>query len=681
MKNKMFITLLTLVSFASQTAFAVSLGEDQVTIGKKGSSANKAINLGVGSLRYNTSTGQLEFSNDGTNFSGVGSGSGSGSGYNIITTNPDFESSTAAWTNSGGTFSAVSSGSNLLFGKGSVTFQASASGQYFESASYTIPNGLLGKPCQVGIWQQGGDANLQLMAVDGSNVVVPGSTITLAAQSSSKPVVQTFQCPASGTIKLRVTSTAASALAAFDRAYVGELSTQQVSQAQWVGSVLISGCAANYSLSVTTSPQNFTAASGCTVTASGNVSAPGSQIPGVVLNGNGAGQYVFQATSLFGETAATSSSQVAYLFSDGTKTSPEINTFGGTQQANPVGQGPLIKGSINYSANPAGTTVQIQAKGTGGTALIANSAAYPLLIDVYYFPTQSQTAYRADQTPASWSGYHNNSCTWSNTSSGAFAEMGSGVAGCALVERKNRNMGSVTGYGASSGSSALPGIVFTPPRTGRWRISANFIAMVGSTNAALFQLVDGSGTQIATAASSTIGNSTRGNLTLSGIYDVTSSGSPVTIKIQAGATAAALASIQSLGLITNAIEWEVEELDAPLAMPFVLNQVSSTNANGTRIESVSVGGGVPCTVSPCSFTQNGNWVSSVTRSSTGQYLVNFNAGIWSAAPICFMTLQDFGGSGIGGGITTTTTSSVLVGTTNAGAQVDKPFNVMCHGAK
>jgi hypothetical protein len=50
----------------------------------------------------------------------------------------------------------------------------------------------------------------------------------------------------------------------------------------------------------------------------------------------------------------------------------------------------------------------------------------------------------------------------------------------------------------------------------------------------------------------------------------------------------------------------------------------------------------PCTSSPCTITsQSGSWISSMTRSSTGNYTVNFQTGIFSGAPSCSMTGYQF----------------------------------------
>lgn len=134
--------------------------------------------------------------------------------------NPGFENGKARWVNSGGTFSLVTSGSNLLFDRVSATFQATAAGQYFETVAQAVPQSLAGNPCQVGIYYKGGDTNLVLAAYDNSGNQYAQRTFAASASTVFYPVG--FTCPAAGTlIKLRVYSTAASALIAVDNSGLG----------------------------------------------------------------------------------------------------------------------------------------------------------------------------------------------------------------------------------------------------------------------------------------------------------------------------------------------------------------------------------------------------------------------------------------------------------------------------
>jgi hypothetical protein len=106
--------------------------------------------------------------------------------------------------------------------------------------------------------------------------------------------------------------------------------------------------------------------------------------------------------------------------------------------------------------------------------------------------------------------------------------------------------------------------------------------------------------------------------------------------------------------------------------------VVTNNTSMERMERVSVS---TCTSSPCTISsQSGSWVTSVTRSSTGLYAINFASGIFSSAPTCITnaTVSPPGTVSALQGIPTT--SSVSVGTRNiSDVQTDYAFSTICMG--
>lgn len=134
--------------------------------------------------------------------------------------NGGFESGKANWTASGGTFTAVTSGTNLLNGKGSFTWDASASGQTLTSQAVTIPKGYYGQNCEAEIVAQvpSGDASHYVESFDGSNVV---GRSTIVSSTTPRKNTVTFPCPSSGTIALRVYANADEPLIAGDLGYLG----------------------------------------------------------------------------------------------------------------------------------------------------------------------------------------------------------------------------------------------------------------------------------------------------------------------------------------------------------------------------------------------------------------------------------------------------------------------------
>lgn len=254
--------ILALLLFTTQ-AFGAGVQEDEFQLGKPSSSSDKVLtfkgptvkklkhksgtnelvydgnNLTVGdgtasdkvlkfdkgsgspSIKFNNSSGKLEFSHDNVTFKAIGSGSGSGgSGLNLIE-NSGFEDGTVGYSNTGGTVAVVSSGSNLLFDLKSVTFTASGSGQIFETAAITVPEGLKGTNCLARIKYKGGDANWIFEATDSSNVAL-GTPVTLKTSSVVTEAIDNFICPSSGSIKWRLRSTAAAALVALDNVKLGD---------------------------------------------------------------------------------------------------------------------------------------------------------------------------------------------------------------------------------------------------------------------------------------------------------------------------------------------------------------------------------------------------------------------------------------------------------------------------
>lgn len=268
MKNYVQIFMAAML-FASNAAFGAAITDDKVTIGKPGSSSNKEIIYGTGgkklthkpatseldfngnnltigdgttaskvlkfntggspaSIRYNNSTSKIEFSNDNAVFKAIGSGGGGGSGGIELLDNPGFEDGhNVNWTNSGGTFAAVTSGSNLLFDLKSATFTASGSGQYIRSTAVAIPAGLYGGACLARIMYKGGDANWKLQVVDGTGTLVVADTknveLVLKANSGTNavPAEIGFTCPSSGSISLQLISTAAAAQIYLDNTHLG----------------------------------------------------------------------------------------------------------------------------------------------------------------------------------------------------------------------------------------------------------------------------------------------------------------------------------------------------------------------------------------------------------------------------------------------------------------------------
>lgn len=151
--------------------------------------------------------------------------------------------------------------------------------------------------------------------------------------------------------------------------------------ATYIGTVDF-GAAANCSWSVNSATfSNFSADTDCNAgTASGNVTAPGTKIPAVVLNVTStADRYVFIAK---GQFRLGSAAACAYRFSDGTNSSLQ-------QLGDISGRSYMIEGGITFGSTGS-KTVQIQASyldsSAGDCRLDANADYSHVSIDVYRYP-------------------------------------------------------------------------------------------------------------------------------------------------------------------------------------------------------------------------------------------------------------------------------------------------------
>lgn len=170
-----FLNLLFLIIFAfvSNAGFAATIGEDQVVIGKPGSTGNKQIKLGSKIIRDNQTSGKLEYSNDGSIFQAIGSGSGSGgAGAFSIAVNPGFEDGIASgWTATASTLSATTT-ANALLGSISASFDPSLQNDYLRSGYLNVPKGLRGAACEARFLYTGADRNIYAKVETESGVVL-----------------------------------------------------------------------------------------------------------------------------------------------------------------------------------------------------------------------------------------------------------------------------------------------------------------------------------------------------------------------------------------------------------------------------------------------------------------------------------------------------------------------------
>lgn len=523
-------------------------------------------------IRWNETGQQLEFSTDGINYSGIGSGSGGGSsGINLITTNPDFENGIAlGWTNTGGAFLPVSSGSNLLFGKGSATFQAFSVNQSVQTSLYLIPIGLQGQACQVNTTYKGGDGNINLYVLDQSDAII--AQVAMPASTNPTNAIATFTCPASGSLRFQLKSTSAmSSAIAFDRNYMGEnTSLIQLSQAQLVGNLHYPGTA-SCDWTATTSGAgtwvDFGVGSSCPVaTATGNIQPPATKIPGFQAALT-PGDYIMLVTGSFWNGV---NGDVGWArMTNGLDVSLDNPTI-----FSPAVPSAILNGNaIFHMVVTDGTlrTYKMQSAGTSGgiTQIGADTGeGNDFNITIIRMPSGPELALRPNQVANSWSGYHTANCTWGQGGT-SYADITTGdSSGCTLVQRTNTNFGVVTSTDDGTPGNTTPGIIFTPTRVGKYYVCANPIVFSGTAAAqSSYRLVDGDGFVVSEIGKFDQTIIFEHNVQICGLYQATSI-APKTLKIQVKATSGS-ANIDG-NANQSAVEWSIFQVDQNLPAPIVI---------------------------------------------------------------------------------------------------------------
>ncbi len=687
-----------------------------ITFNRNQGGANPAI-------RWNESGTQLEFTNDGTNYTGIGSGSGSGSGLNLITTNPDFENGVAlGWTTTGSqAFLPVTAGSNLLFGKGSATFQAFTGAASFQSSLYTVPVGLQGKPCSVALYYKGGDNNIQLQALDASSNVL--ASVPFSAQTSTAFLSAPFQCPSSGQVRMRVVSTSASALVAVDRTYLGEQNNlSQISQASFFGAMVKKSSDPNCQVDYGTVNATYVdpTSNPCVFTTTGLITAQAPPILGWTASVP-AGTYLF-----------TMSFSQNFSAGGGNPSCRIVDDLGNTvvatyQQANSPGNLIPFQGTsapVTYTSGGNRTyKVQCRDQGVSNHLEIYGVSDFEPAFTMWRFPSDSQTVF--SPSTVDWTyylGFNNggaiftddvaSSSTWVPMMdiTNALAVQPLNGSGSALISCSGTTLN--TGSGCGSDHPDF-GAIINVPKPGQVSVEAQVThcwAGSGSINYIykIAEVTNGTQTKVQeTAASLATGDLNAGlntqvctPVTVRGILNFQSAGLHTVKVIVNGSQSITHASsywhfngTSPVTALPGSFGWGgsliIKPLNQQVPAPVLMNQVDSGSAGVEKLVRVNFGGAgsnaspTGCGTDPCTvYSQSGSDVSVINRASTGQYVIHFQPGVFSDVPTCICSTY-VGGNGlcsIDDNVTTTATQ-VQVRTTqsNTGSNIDTNNGVVCMG--
>jgi hypothetical protein len=194
---------------------------------------------------------------------------------------------------------------------------------------------------------------------------------------------------------------------AIDIASLGQQSrSANAPRPQLLGTVTITGCSTFWTSSSSTLA-DFSAASGCVYSTTGQALAPSTNIPAIKFASMPAGDYTLQAEGAFTFQSSSSSSSGFFQFWDGVNTAKDGSylSTGNGGVSGPSG----ISEYISYSSAQTNTTLSIRGKIASGTGTIyisePGASFVPLTIKVWYTPSiASQINDLGSQRVVSFSG-------------------------------------------------------------------------------------------------------------------------------------------------------------------------------------------------------------------------------------------------------------------------------------
>ena len=478
-------------------------------------------------------------------------------GNKNLLSNASFENTSYAtsWTLT--TISGAVETTNIIDGKQSANLTFSTTGNIAQDVTPSIQtNGVnFEATCKV----KTSMTTIQVCGRSGGTEAVCNS---VPASNTWQIVSTNFVGPANGTsVGVDVkTSSSASGTVYVDDCYVGPArNIAQVSQAQLIGTLSFSQAASCTWTTTSATFADYASNASCNAAAvTGTVTSPGKVLQAQISNA-APGTY-FVTAQFTGLIASASSLAVQYRLNENTtSTGLDAQLFRNNSSSASVYTGVHLSGTF---ANTTTQTLTFAIQGSiqsAGTNSIDNSLLNEAVtFNVYFFPTQQQSAYQPSITPASWSGAHRGTCNASTTATSFTTP--SGFSACTPSERTNRNFGTVTM------STTTPAITFIPPRAGYYFVCANS-HVFGSTNAYYYsaRLTADLTNSIADQFTSNTNNQV---LPLCGIVNFsTVTSTTLTVQIKTS-NAAGTANYQSAG-IGDSTTWSIVELDAPMPAPYI----------------------------------------------------------------------------------------------------------------
>lgn len=656
-----------------------------------------------GQFKVDESDGNLKQCKSGAWSVVAGTGGGS-TGINIIE-NPDAESGTANWTNSGsGTFATTTTAADVYFGTRSFSWDAAAASDTLTSDAVTIPAGLFGANCAAEIYYKGGDTNIKLQAYDGSNVL---AETTLSAATTYTAAYVTFICPSSGSLSIRLIASADAAIMYFDKAHLGTNERlSQISQAQFVGSAYFATTADCHWQRANSALGAFTANSACpgpTIDKAnlGSWQTTDANLPKWTINDLPPGLYKVTITG-FSAIAGGTTTNASLAVNDGTNTR---GIAGGTTTNLVNPQGFTVVAWFEYTT-AGNRSFELYGASTTNSIAVGNSTGNQrTTLTLERFPLSSQTAYTPDI--ANWridatisgadidlgTGDTSSYVAGNNSGLTLTQRTGSASVGISCSSTNDNSVGSTT---CSAGNEEL-GVVTNLPRAGTVEICSSFgHRMVTSTSGAIscaFQWVrtaNGSQTPVeeggdrVPSALGTASTNLINPIKVCGIFNV-SSAAKHTFRLMyecdntATVTTNSIVGDASATVGQSDIHVTARYIDQNEPHPNILNTVTSTSSGGVKVVSAFItNSGTPTVTS-----EDGDWINSLTDNGAGDVTVSFVSGTFLATPNCFVQPQQGAAAAnvARAQVIAISSSFARVQISSGASFVDVNFMIFCIGAK
>ena len=549
--------------------------------------------------------------------------------------NPGFENGLVGWTASGGAVVLITSGSNLLKGKRSVTWDASAAAQTYCSALVPVEEGDKGENglSMIKIKTPSGTATHTLFANDGSNPVGPAVTVTSDANGVITQV--NFIYPTSGSVQLCIEAQADEPLIAIDLGYQG------------------------FAANITSVTPNSTAQS-----YTPDIAGFGTETA-VTFTWSQDGIYMDVTGTFTGATVESSEAQIALPngYTIASQVSGLTNAGSYARSAAAVDKGGLIlmtagDAFVNMSSSSVfGSSSANAVAAVNGDAIAGNSQ---LIIVQFRVPiaefAASVSVFKADQTNRPWTSYTPTFTGFGVVTNISCEEKRQGED---MLIRCRATAGTPDGAEARASlarSKVSKSTISTLEIAGKWIRNASSTAKGGLTfNEASVGYITFSSREVF------------GSGTTIGLNKATGGGT-----VTAGDTFSFTARIPIEG-------WN-ETMNAPHVKFSVVT--SDTQVQATESAEID------CDASSSILSEDGSWLTSVANVSSGACAITIDSGIFSAAPKCWLTFSDAlpGGTAI----LMPTIDSALVTTTNVTVDCkvdsgsdcnDYDFNLFCKGPR